>query len=440
MGEASQYRFQRKRSQEAAKQCAQNWELLRQRAEEEGLYFEPLEMPGGRPTHALLWVARSEVDLPPRRRFNKRFLNIASPWNDPALADWGGFRVVRFFDPENRPVAQDTPNARAVEMIPLALYGLDHPKIPALLVDFRKSLNPKGRELSRYAVDDVSRYVLSLSPFGNLNFLLARSAFQFVTSRRGTDIYQPSRLRAYSQLKLLLSLTHGVDPDLCSEISRRLERVSTNSLENDLAAEARLAQQQYEALVTYAKRPDGLPARLESDRKSEMVTFAHRGLTRAFFGIAKSLSLGLYRHRDEIGPGFPVYLSSQRQIAYHNNLLQRVLSSGPQVEVTWNIQKVRDSLRFLAENVSPQGSGRAAEIVGRLFEATEDAEVRELCLASLHQINSPAAKKELLLLSQKLQLDRKWRARVNCYANPGLAQANGRPSAVECSEETATGG
>ena len=34
-----------------------NWELLRQRAEANGLYFEPLGLTASR-THALLWVSR----------------------------------------------------------------------------------------------------------------------------------------------------------------------------------------------------------------------------------------------------------------------------------------------------------------------------------------------------------------------------------------------
>ena len=264
---------QRKRSQEVSQQRTQNWELLRQRAEEEDLYFEPLAMPGGAATHALLWIARAEVNSGPKRRFNGRFLSIASPWHDSKLADWEGFSEVRFFDSENRPVSSETANARAVELIPLAVYGLDHPKIPALLVDFRKSLNPKGRELSRYVVDDVSRYLLSISPFGNLNYLIARSVFEFVTNKRGADIHQPSRLRTYSQLKLLLSLNQDFDPDFRDEISRRLERVSTNALENDLTAEVQLARQQYQALLAYAKRPDGLPARLAKDRGSGNVCF-----------------------------------------------------------------------------------------------------------------------------------------------------------------------
>ena len=38
-----------------------NWELLRQRAEAESLYFEPLTMPDGSATHALLWVAKTDL-------------------------------------------------------------------------------------------------------------------------------------------------------------------------------------------------------------------------------------------------------------------------------------------------------------------------------------------------------------------------------------------
>jgi hypothetical protein len=438
--DASLPRVQRKRSQEANQQRAQNWELLRQRAEEEGLYFEPLAMPRGPAIHVLLWVARAEVKTVPKRRFNGRFLSIASPWQDPKLTDWEGFSEVRFFDSENRPVPSETANARAVELIPLAVYGLDHPKIPALLVDFRKSLNPKGRELSRYAVDDISRYLLSISPFGNLNYLVARSVFEFVTSKRGADIHQPSRLRTYSQLKLLLALNQDFDPDFRDEVRRRLERVSTNSLENDLAAEIQLARRQYQALLAYAKRPDGLPARLAMDREVEMSAFAHRGTTRMLLRLSNMLSLGLYRHRKAIEPGFPIDLSLQRQTAYHTRFLEEVLKSGSQVEVAWNIQDVRNSLQFLVEQAGLRGSTRTTEIAARLFEATEDAEVRELCLASLDQINSPGAQRQLLLLSQRPQLDPKWRALINSYVHRTTRAETQRTPVPDFPSQSSTGG
>src|ERR1043165_9789903 len=54
---------------------AQNWELLRQRAEAESLYFEPLLMPDGTATHALLWVAKRDLIKQRGARYDGRFLN-----------------------------------------------------------------------------------------------------------------------------------------------------------------------------------------------------------------------------------------------------------------------------------------------------------------------------------------------------------------------------
>ncbi|MCA1593824.1 MAG: hypothetical protein LC754_14480, partial [Acidobacteria bacterium] len=275
-----------------------NWELLRQRAEAEGLYFEPLQMHDGSATHALLWVARPDLELNRNRRFDGRFLNISSPWNDRRLARWSGHVETRRLDANNLPVKGEDGGGRAVEMIPLALYGLDNPKIPTLLVDFRGNWNPKSREMSHRVIEDVARNVLALSRFGDLHYFLGRTVFDFVTGRRGMDINQPSRIRAYSQLKLLLSLDASLDPALRDEIGKRLESVSLNPLENDLKAEAQLARDQYAALIAYASRADGLAAKLDRDRRSEMVPLAHGSAGRVLFRFANLLSLGLYTHRE----------------------------------------------------------------------------------------------------------------------------------------------
>ena len=160
-----------------------------------------------------LWVAKPDLEAKRNHNFDQRFLNIANPWSDKQLANWKGHVEVRYFDAESRPVSADTPGARAIEMIPLALYGLDSPKIPMVLVDFRNSLNPKKREMSRRVLQDVTSNVLSLSSFGQPAYFLGRSLFDFVTGRRGIDINQPSRLRTYSQLKLLLALNESLDPE-----------------------------------------------------------------------------------------------------------------------------------------------------------------------------------------------------------------------------------
>src|ERR1044072_3457203 len=159
-------------------------------------------MPDGQPTHALVWIAKSDLATQANREFNKRFLNIASPWNDERLRNWDGYSRTIYVDDENRPVRSDEPGARKLEMIPLALYGLNHPKIPALLIDFRHSLNPKKREVSRRVLNDAARNVLSISSLGNLPYFVGRKAYDFITGQRGMDINQPTRLQGYSELTL----------------------------------------------------------------------------------------------------------------------------------------------------------------------------------------------------------------------------------------------
>src|SRR5678816_2402323 len=191
-------------------------------------------MPDGSMTHAMLWVSESDLIANKDKRYEKRFLNIASPWSDKRLLNWEGYSETRFLDAEGRLVTPDTPGARATEMIPLALYGLDNPRIPMLLVDFRDGFNPKKREMSRRMLNDVTRNFLSISKFGNLPYFLGRTVFDFVTGRRGMDINQPSRLQTYSQLKLLLALNNSLDSDLRDEIEGRAEKISLNPFENDL--------------------------------------------------------------------------------------------------------------------------------------------------------------------------------------------------------------
>ncbi|HEX8337199.1 MAG TPA: hypothetical protein VF621_10755, partial [Pyrinomonadaceae bacterium] len=89
-----------------------NWELLRQRAESEGLYFEPLALPDGSATHALLYVSREDLPKNRGRKFGSRFLNIKSPWDDSRLARWDGHTETRYVDAEGRPAAAGAEGAR----------------------------------------------------------------------------------------------------------------------------------------------------------------------------------------------------------------------------------------------------------------------------------------------------------------------------------------
>ena len=387
-----------------------NWELLRQRCEAEGLYFDPLSMPDGTTTHALVWVARRDVDQT-GRRFEKRFLNFASPWGDKRLLDWTGYSETRYFDADGRRVAPDTPDAMPVELIPLGLYGLDHPKIPALLVDFRDQNNPKRREVSRRVLNDITRNVLSLSPFGDIHYFLARSVYNFVTGRRGMDINQPSRLRSYSMLKLLLSLDASLNPELSAEVSRLVERVSMNPLQNDGGVEIALAYRSYDALLGAVREPSGeIAARLRRDRADEFTRLEHGAGAPFVYRLATILSAGTYHHRERVSlDGQLARIDVSRRLAYHRRFLEEVVRSTPVVEVGWDIRDVRRSVGFLAEQGRP-GSGKDVKLAFRVFERTQDRETRRLCLNGLARAGSPSAREMLARISRLPDVDPDLRA------------------------------
>ena len=385
-----------------------NWELLRQRAESESLYFEPLLMPDGSATHALLWVAKRDLVKLQGSRYDKRFLNIANPWTDKRLLDWKGYVETRYFDSENHPVDSDTPGAEAVEMIPLGLYGLDNPKIPMLLVDFRDGYNPKKREMSRRVLNDVTRNLLSLSKAGNLPFFLGRTVFDFVTGRRGMDINQPSRLHTYSQLKLLLALNTSMEPELRTEVSGRLEKISLNPFENDLNAEANIARAQYNALVAFAKDPNGLAAKLEQDRRAELTPLEHDGKARLAFSTLNVLTFGKYVHREELAGDMEDRLDIARRLQYHTSFLQQIAKTSADVDITWNLEDVRRSLRFIAAHGS-EARGDAAAATAKIFARTKDDETRRACLDGLARIHSSKARNELLSISRNNEIDKVFR-------------------------------
>ncbi|HET6862861.1 MAG TPA: hypothetical protein VFH91_07425 [Pyrinomonadaceae bacterium] len=412
-------RYYTKKVAEVRDERGHNWELLRQRAEAESLFFEPLLMPDGSPTHAILWVAKSDLEKRQGASYSGRFLNIANPWTDKRLLQWQGFVETRYFNAEHMPVDQDTPGAKAVEMIPLGLYGLDNPKIPMLLVDFRDSYNPKKREMSRRVLNDVTRNILSVSKFGNLPYFLGRTVFDFVTGRRGIDVNQPSRLQTYSQLKLLLALNNSMDPDLRQEVNGRLEHVSLNPFENDLEAEAKLARGQYAALIAFARDPEGLVARVDRDRRAEMTALDHGRKAQVAFNVLHVLSFGRYIHREEASPELEARLDISRRLDFHSRFLAQIAKSSVDIDVSWNLNDVRRSLAFISEHGTEAGS-TAVMAAAKIFSRTNDTETRRACLDSLSRISNPKARDQLLRISQNTSLDQSWRDLASQY----LAKVN----------------
>src|SRR5262249_47639638 len=156
-----------------------------------------------------------------------------------------------------------------------------------LLIDFRSSLNAKRRELSRQAAQELGTKLTIGSGVANSILSIGRTAAGIMARRTGADLLQPSRSASYSQLKMVLSGNNDLSAPLRTEIARRAEYVATNPLENDSRTEIEVAANQYRALLEYVRRPEGLRARLDRDRRAELVASFHGGAARSLFQAAR---------------------------------------------------------------------------------------------------------------------------------------------------------
>lgn len=287
------YYKQRTSSQETR---GHNWELLRQRAEANGLYFQPMGL-GTSPTHAMLWVARD--DAQGARDFNSRFLGISNPFGDSRIRDWDGITI--------------TSDGR--ELIPLALYGLDYPKVPLLLIDFRNTHAPKRREMLARTTTDAVNGIIGYSKWGNWPYMAGSFLWNFTITRRGSATNGKQRLRAYSEVRRWLALDHELSPELRHDLQARLEVLGVNPLEESAAEEMRIARRQYTALLDYAADPQGLAERLTQDRAGELTAYKHKPAARAGFTLTRVVTLGIFRHREaERGAGLAAALDVNRRI------------------------------------------------------------------------------------------------------------------------------
>ena len=398
-----------------------NWELLRQYSEEQGLYFDPIEMADGTARHAILWASASDIKANKGKKFDRRFLNIRSPWSDKKLLDWKGYAEVRWYDAEDREVPSATAGAHPRTLIPLAIYGLDHPKVPMILVDFRDNGNPKFRELSKRILNDLTGNVLSLSQFSGMPFFVGRLIYDFVTARWGVDVNQASRLRAYAQLKLLMALDASLDPEFRLEIERRVESATLNPMENDADSEIEIARIQYANLTAWAQRSDGLPQRIANDRREEMTRLKHGTAKRKLFELGSFLTFGRYKHREESSLELIAQLDMRRQLDHHERFLREVAFSSADPKIDTAISELRRSLIFVSQNGAAAGD-KTTRALARIFAIVRDVDLQDLCLAGLYRVNSSSAKKELLAIYKSDKLDDRWRDITAKYLKLALSE------------------
>jgi hypothetical protein len=364
-----------------------NWELLRQRAELNGLYFEPLALASGSPSEALLWIARSDLASDSGRHFDGQFLGIANPWTDARLLHWTGYSQVRYLDADNRPVPQDTPGAHPVDMIPLALYSLDYPRVPLLLADFRHSLNPKRREMVNQGATGLITGVFGITRFGNPSFFAADFLWTFVRGRHGAAVNRTARLQAYSGARQFLVMDSSLDPGLKIELQRHLDHLALNPRENATASEATLAREQYAALLQYANSPRGA-VKLERDRRQELESYTRSPAFRAFAHLGRIVTRGP-RPDPDSDLGVRAELDSYRRTATHVRFLEQVLAASPRPDVVWDAGAIRKSVEALSAD--SQARPQAQRLIAQIYARTGDSDLRSACQRALQAFDQQAA-------------------------------------------------
>jgi hypothetical protein len=378
-----------------------NWELLRQRAELNGLIFEPLGPGSGTPSEALLWITRSDLDARAERKFDGQFLGIANPWTDDRLMHWTGYTQVRYFDSDNHPVPRDAPDARAEEMIPLALYNLDYPRVPLLLADFRDGLSPKRREIIRQGASSLITGVFGITRFGNPSFFAADAAFTFVRSRHGDAMNRTARLQAYSEAREFLAMDSGLDPALNIQLQRRLDHLALNPRENDVAHEAHLAREQYAALLQYAASPRGA-AQLERDRRKELEAFTQSPAKRLTTGLGRIFTRGPRVDPEKPDPILRAQLDAYRRTAYHVRFLDRVLASSPTPDVVWDADAIGRSVSALT--LDGNATPKTRDLVSQVCARSTDGDLRLTCLRAQQPGNALALSDSDAAITQPVAL------------------------------------
>jgi hypothetical protein len=355
-----------------------NWELLRQRAEAEGLIFQPIYADGAPPVAAMIWISRADIHRGHKQRFRSKFLGIADPWSDNALRGWSGYVETWHFDDEGRRVADAANAIRTEEMIPLALYSLDHPKTPFLLVDFRSPWKPVAREVARRTVEEVPLTILGVATFTNWQARGAQLAWTSVRGRQGAAIYRPARLRAAAAVRQVIPSSQQLEPEMREQLEKRLGVTASSS------------SARYEALVTAAQSPERLSRRVERDRGRELAKLLHPTRT-GFLNIATVATLGIYRYRVQPTPERLDLLDRERRVARAIRIIEQALASSPRIELHRDLETIRRAAHDLGalRSVRPSAARRTAHLLTRLTEQTQDEHVRKEFLALLHNLEQP---------------------------------------------------
>ncbi len=345
-----------------------NWELLRQRAEAEGLVFQPIRAEGEAPVAALLWLSLTDLAKSRNRPFDGRFLSIANPWNGNGPTEPDGYTELWHFDADGRRTADTAKAARSEEMLPLALYSLDHPKTPFLLIDFRSTWKPAMREFFRRLTEDLPRTVLGIAPMANLQLWGTQVAVHSIRGRRGAANQRTSRLRATASVRQSVLSMPQLEPEMREQVAQHL-RVKSPSM-----------SRQYEGLLDSSQSENGVRRRVRRDRERELAALLQPTRLR-WSWLATVATAGLYRYHLPETPERLALLSRERRLTNAAQIVEEALAAKVVVDssshrILWAAQEL--ALRPSAKAAAQK---RTEGLLQRLAHQTANEQVRQEFLA-----------------------------------------------------------
>jgi hypothetical protein len=355
---------------------SRNWELLRQLAEKTGLMFEPLSLAGNQGQYAIVWFPQNESAEPQGTSLNSiwKLLGIRNPWNDERLKNWNGPVYERAFNDNG-----------SAKVIPLAVYSLNYPKLPLVLMDFRDKLSTRRHEVIQRSINELTAGVVGISHFTNWYFYIASDLYDFVAGRHGKAVNQAWRLDCYSEFRMGLALDRSIDPALKREMEARIGSLAINPLGAAPQREIQDAMMRYKLLARETGENGRLMARVDQERRFELASFGESEKAKVAKSMLHVATLGLYNEQakqDNIS-----VLDGNRRVAYQLNFLDSVVQAGTPPEIAYDRQHIESSVRELSSLMRAVSSPRVrlhAEVtLQHLKSFSKDDELQADCTSAL---------------------------------------------------------
>ena len=354
---------------------SRNGELLRQWAEKTGLIFEPLNLNGNRAHFAILWFPQSESAGPENLSLHSiwKLLAIRNPWTDERLKNWKAPVYERTFD-----------KASSVNVIPLAVYSLDYPKQPLILIDFRHKLSRRRREVGQRSVNELISGVLGISHFADWYFYIALDLHRFVVGRRGAALDEAARLDCYSDFRVNLALDRTIDPSLKKDMETRIRWLAVNPLEAAPQREIQNAIARYKLLEKEADDGD-LMARVDQEHRFELSSFGEGEKTKLTKSMLRVATFGFYKQQAKSNDIF--MLDHERRVTYQLNFLDSLIQAQTPPEISYDRQRIKSSVRELSSLMSsiaaPAVRSHAEATLEHLKNLSKDDDLRTDCTTAL---------------------------------------------------------